>query len=96
MRPLAEQLGARLVLSADVTEPPSLDAAFASIDERWGRLDFVVHAIALSDKEELKGNYLDTSAANFQRSADDLLLLVHRAVPARRAADDARAAACSR
>ncbi|HZD25880.1 MAG TPA: enoyl-ACP reductase FabI [Alphaproteobacteria bacterium] len=68
VRPLAAQLEATVVMSADVTDPASLDALFATIAERWRRLDFVVHAIAYADKEELKGKYLDTSAANFQKS----------------------------
>jgi enoyl-[acyl-carrier protein] reductase I len=68
VRPLAEQVGAPLVLPADVTDPASLDQLFATLDQRWGRLDFLVHAIAWADKEELKGKYLDTSAANFQRA----------------------------
>jgi len=67
VRPLAEQLGAPLIESADVTDGASLDQLFAVIAERWQALDFVVHAIAWADKEELKGKYLDTSAANFQR-----------------------------
>ncbi|HSA82361.1 MAG TPA: enoyl-ACP reductase FabI [Geminicoccaceae bacterium] len=68
VRPLAAQLQAPLVMPADVTDAASLDAVFATITERWGRLDFLVHAIAYADKEELKGKYLDTSPANFQRS----------------------------
>jgi enoyl-[acyl-carrier protein] reductase I len=68
VRPLAEQLGAPLVMPADVTEAASLDELFATIADVWSRLDFVVHAIAYADKEELKGKYLDTSAGNFQRS----------------------------
>ena len=68
VRPLAEQVRASLVMPADVTEAASLDALFATIAERWRRLDFVVHAIAYADKEELKGKYLDTSVANFQKS----------------------------
>jgi enoyl-[acyl-carrier protein] reductase I len=68
VRPLAAQLQAPLVMPADVTDTASLDALFATIAERWGRLDFVVHAIAYADKEELKGKYLDTSAGNFQRA----------------------------
>jgi enoyl-[acyl-carrier protein] reductase I len=66
--PIAEKLGAPIVAPADVTDPESMDRLFGHIDESWGRLDFVVHAIAFSDKEELKGKYLDTSADNFQRS----------------------------
>jgi enoyl-[acyl-carrier protein] reductase I len=68
VRPLAEELRATLIMSADVTDPASLDAVFATINERWGQLDFVVHAIAYADREELKGKYLDTSAVNFQKS----------------------------
>jgi enoyl-[acyl-carrier protein] reductase I len=68
VRPLAEQLHASLVMPADVTDPASLDALFATVTEDWRRLDFLVHAIAFSDKEELKGKYLDTSPDNFQRS----------------------------
>jgi enoyl-[acyl-carrier protein] reductase I len=68
VRPLAEQLRASLIMPADVTDPASLDALFATMAEEWRRLDFVVHAIAYADKEELKGKYLDTSPDNFQRS----------------------------
>jgi enoyl-[acyl-carrier protein] reductase I len=68
VRPLASQLQASLVVPADVTDAASLDAVFTTIAERWERLDFVVHAIAYADKEELKGKYLDTSPGNFQRS----------------------------
>jgi enoyl-[acyl-carrier protein] reductase I len=68
VRPLAEQLGSSLVLPADVTEPASLDALFDELRQRWGRLDFLVHAVAFSDKEELKGRYINTSLENFQRT----------------------------
>jgi enoyl-[acyl-carrier protein] reductase I len=68
VQPLAESVGSSLVLSCDVTEDGSLDAVFAEIEKRWGKLDFVLHAIAFSDKEELKGKYLDTSAENFNRT----------------------------
>ncbi|WP_035485827.1 enoyl-ACP reductase FabI [Geminicoccus roseus] len=66
--PLAERLGAPLVLPADVTDSASMDALFEEIGAKWGKLDFVVHAIAYSDKEELKGRYVDTSYQNFQNS----------------------------
>ncbi|HWL67561.1 MAG TPA: enoyl-ACP reductase FabI [Geminicoccus sp.] len=66
--PLAEKLGAPLVLPADVTDAASMDALFAQIQEQWGRLDFVVHAIAYSDKEELKGRYVNTTFENFQNT----------------------------
>ena len=68
VRPLAEQLGASTVVPADVADADSLDALFATIAEQWRGLDFLVHAIAYADKEELKGKYLDTSPGNFQRS----------------------------
>jgi enoyl-[acyl-carrier protein] reductase I len=68
VRPLAEQLGSKLVRSADVADASSLDALFDDLARSWGRLDFAVHAIAYADKEELKGKYLNTSAGNFQRT----------------------------
>ena len=68
VRPLAESVGARLVLPCDVTEDESLDETFAAVERAWGRLDFVVHAIAYADKDELKGKYLQTSKDNFVRS----------------------------
>ncbi len=66
--PLAQRLNAPIVAPADVTDPESMDTLFELLKAEWGRLDFVVHAIAFSDKEELKGKYLDTSADNFQRT----------------------------
>ncbi len=66
--PLAEQLNVPLIMPADVADPASLDALFATLADTWGRLDFLVHAIAFSDKEELKGRYVDTTAGNFERS----------------------------
>lgn len=68
--PLAEELGVDLLMECDVTDEASLDAVFATLEERWGGLDFVVHAIAFSDKEELKGRYVDTSRANFLTTMD--------------------------
>jgi enoyl-[acyl-carrier protein] reductase I len=66
--PMVEKLGSRIVEEADVENEPSLERLFARLGQEWGRLDFVVHAIAFSDKEELKGRYVDTTKANFQRS----------------------------
>jgi enoyl-[acyl-carrier protein] reductase I len=66
--PMVEKIGAKIVEEADVENEESLDRLFARLRHDWGRLDFVVHAIAFSDKEELKGRYVDTSKANFQRS----------------------------
>jgi enoyl-[acyl-carrier protein] reductase I len=68
VRPLADQLGSKLVLPADVTDAGSLDALFAELDRAWGGLDFLVHAVAFSDREELKGRYVNTSLENFQRT----------------------------
>src|ERR1700756_274499 len=65
VRPLAESLGSDFTLDADVASEESLDAVFAAVSRRWGRLDFVVHAIAFSDKDELKGKYVETTRANF-------------------------------
>jgi enoyl-[acyl-carrier protein] reductase I len=68
--PLAQSVGATIVLPADVQDPESLDAVFAAIAAEWGRLDFVVHAIAYSDKAELDGRFLNTTRANFLNSLD--------------------------
>ncbi|NWH09264.1 MAG: enoyl-ACP reductase FabI [Alphaproteobacteria bacterium] len=66
--PLAESLGSKLVLPCDVTDAASMDAVFAALAMSWGTLDFVVHAIAFSDKEQLKGRYVDTTLDNFALS----------------------------
>ena len=68
VRPLAESVGSPLVLPCDVTAEESLDETFAAVERAWGSLDFVVHAIAYADKDELKGKYLHTSKDNFVRS----------------------------
>ncbi|GAA6198300.1 enoyl-ACP reductase FabI [Pseudophaeobacter sp.] len=68
--PLAEQLGSDIVLPCDVSDEASMDALFASLEEKWGKLDFVVHAIGFSDKSELRGRYVDTSRDNFQMTMD--------------------------
>ena len=68
--PLAEKLGSDFVGACDVAEEDSIDALFAALAERWGRIDFVVHAIGFSDKNELRGRYVDTSRANFAMSMD--------------------------
>ncbi len=66
--PLAESLGSDIILPCDVTEPESVDAVFDTLKERWGKIDFLVHAIAYSDKTQLKGRYIDTTADNFART----------------------------
>ena len=65
VQPLAESLGAGLMIPCDVADEASLDALFAELQATWGSLDFVVHAIGFSDKSELRGRYVETSAANF-------------------------------
>jgi enoyl-[acyl-carrier protein] reductase I len=70
VQPLAESVGAKLVVPCDVEDEASIDAVFDTLQREWGGVDFVVHAIAYSDKEELKGRYLDTSRANFGRTLD--------------------------
>ncbi|KNG92968.1 enoyl-ACP reductase FabI [Pseudaestuariivita atlantica] len=68
--PLAEQLGSDLVLPCDVSDPASIDALFETLKESWGKLDFLVHAIGFSDKNELRGRYVDTSRDNFLMTMD--------------------------
>ena len=68
VKPLAQTIGASLVLPCDVEDLTSVDAAFATLGEQWGSLDFLVHAIAFSDKNELKGRYADTTRENFART----------------------------
>ncbi len=68
VEPLAASVGAKHVLPCDVTDSASMDAVFDTLEKDWGRLDFVVHAIAFSDKAELTGRYVDTSADNFDRT----------------------------
>ena len=63
--PLAETVGSDIVLPCDVADTDSMDSVFSTIGEKWGRLDFLVHAIAYSDKEQLKGRYVDTTRDNF-------------------------------
>lgn len=66
--PLAEELGSTIVLPCDVTDNASVDAVFAELKSKWGRLDFLVHAVAYSDKAELDGRYVDTTEKNFTQS----------------------------
>ncbi|AIB11264.1 enoyl-[acyl-carrier-protein] reductase [NADH] [Azospirillum brasilense] len=85
VKPLAEQVNAPLLLPCDVTDEASVDATFAAIEKEWGKLDFLVHAIAFSDKNELDGLYLDTTRANFLRTMDiscySFTAVAQRAVP---------------
>ncbi len=68
VEPLAQSVGSDILVDVDVTDDASLDAAFARLADAWGRLDFVVHAIAYSDKAELTGRFIDTSRGNFTNS----------------------------
>ena len=70
VEPLAAELGAHVVGHCDVTETESVDAVFKNVADRWGKLDFLVHAIAFSDKEELDGRYVETTRDNFLRTMD--------------------------
>ena len=70
LKPLAESVGSDFMVDVDVTDDASLDAAFAQLGERWPTIDFVVHAIAFSDKSELTGRFLNTTRANFKNSMD--------------------------
>ncbi len=66
--PLAASLGSDIILPCDVTDAASIDNVFSEIGKRWGKLDFLIHAIAYSDKDELKGKYIDTSPENFAQT----------------------------
>ncbi len=68
VEPLAAEIGGHVVGHCDVTEPETMDAVFAEVQRLWGGLDFVLHAIAYADKDELTGRYVDTSEANFTKS----------------------------
>jgi enoyl-[acyl-carrier protein] reductase I len=66
--PLAQSIGSDIIVPCDVTDEASMDATFDAVKAKWGGLDFVVHAIAYSDKDELKGGYVDTTAENFSKT----------------------------
>ncbi len=68
VEPLAQEAGGIVVGHCDVTEPATIDAVFAALQKAWGRLDFVVHAIAFSDRDQLDGRYVDTTADNFSKT----------------------------
>lgn len=70
LEPLAESVGSDFMVDVDVTDDASLDAAFAQLASRWPTIDFLIHAIAFSDKSELTGRFLNTSRANFKNSMD--------------------------
>jgi enoyl-[acyl-carrier protein] reductase I len=85
VKPLAESVGSSILLPCDVTDEASLDETFRAIEQSWGKLDFLVHAIAFSDKNELDGKYVDTTRANFARTMDiscySFTACAQRAVP---------------
>ncbi|MFV2034183.1 MAG: SDR family oxidoreductase, partial [Halocynthiibacter sp.] len=68
--PLADQLAVSTLIDCDVSDPASIDAGFAAIEAKWGKLDFLVHAIGFSDKNELRGRYIETSPENFRMTMD--------------------------
>ena len=70
VKPLVETVGAKIIIEADVENDQSLEAVFSRLEREWGSLDFVVHAIAFSDRNELKGRYVDTTRGNFRRSME--------------------------
>jgi enoyl-[acyl-carrier protein] reductase I len=70
VQPLAQSVGSEFIIPCDVTDQSSIDQAFAQIEKEWGSLDFIVHAIAFSDKKELDGRYVDTTRENFLRTMD--------------------------
>jgi len=70
VKPLAESVGSNIVLPCDVSDDDSIDAVFSAIEKEWGSLDFVVHSVAYSDKDELSGRYVDTTRDNFKLTLD--------------------------
>lgn len=85
VQPLAASVGSDFLVDVDVADDESLDAAFAAITERWGKLDFLIHAIAFSNKNELTGRFMNTSRANFKHSLEiscySLIEVARRAHP---------------
>ncbi len=85
LEPLAASIGSTILVDADVQDDVSLDLAFATLEKEWGRLDFLVHAIAFSDKTELSGRFINTSRQNFKNSLDiscySLIEVARRAKP---------------
>jgi enoyl-[acyl-carrier protein] reductase I len=85
VEPLAAELDAYVAGHCDVTDPATMDAVFKNIEAQWGGLDFLVHAIAFSDKDELDGRYIDTSPENFRKTMEvscySLTAVAQRAEP---------------
>jgi len=70
LEPLAKSIGSETIMQCDVTEDSSIEETFKTIKAKWGKLDFLVHAIAYSDKDELKGEYVNTTRDNFLKTLD--------------------------
>jgi enoyl-[acyl-carrier protein] reductase I len=70
VQPLAASVNSDVIIPCDVTDQASIDAAFAELEKKWGKIDFLVHAIAFSDKKELDGRYVDSTRENFLRTMD--------------------------
>lgn len=68
VEPLAQEIGAQVVGHCDVTDPATIDACFETVSKLWGKIDFLVHAIAFSDKDQLTGRYIETTADNFSKT----------------------------
>jgi enoyl-[acyl-carrier protein] reductase I len=85
VKPLAESVGSNIVVEADVCDDASLDNLFATLEKEWGRIDFLIHAIAFSDKNELAGRVVNTSRENFKNTLDiscySLIEVARRALP---------------
>ena len=83
--PLAEKLGAKIVLDCDVSNDDDMDNVFKELEKQWGKLDFLVHSVAFSDKNELRGHFYETTRSNFKNTLDisaySLVALTKRAVP---------------
>ena len=91
MEPLAAEIGAVMVGHCDVSDESTIDAVFENVEKLWGKIDFIVHAIGFSDKDELTGRYVDTTPDNFaktmQISVYSFTSVARRAEKLRRAAD---------
>lgn len=85
VRPLANSIGAKIIEPCDVTDAASINAVFAKLEKEWGKLDFLVHAIAFSNKDELRGRYIDTTSDNFNLTMNvsvySFTAVAQRAVP---------------
>ncbi len=83
--PLAEELGVKITLDCDVTKDEDIDKVFEKLEKEWGKLDFLVHSVAFSDKNELRGKFYNTTRDNFKNTMDisaySLIALTKRAVP---------------